>query len=162
MKFLVFQVVPIASYLFRRYNWEQSGSVLCTPSHQVFIHIDKSSPDASFLLAEQSQFSLYDRCSNISIIFVALCWTHASVYSGESSNTAGAPDLSSQVLSRWQVPPSLTSSALPCAAQDAVGLCCQGALLDHVKLGVHQDPKGCFCCFPAGQPGYNDIIAPKG
>ncbi|KAK4830703.1 hypothetical protein QYF61_012872 [Mycteria americana] len=53
----VFQFVPIASCPVTGHHQIQPGSVFSTPSLQVFIYIDKMSPQPSLLQAQQSQLS---------------------------------------------------------------------------------------------------------
>lgn len=104
--------------------WEEPGSVFFIPSHQVFIHLGKIPLNKS----------------------VALHWTHSSMFKPVS--LWGAQDQTQQswcvspVLSGGDHPPWPVSNALP----DAVGLfCCKDALLAHVQLVLHWDPKVFLC-----------------
>lgn len=47
--------VSITSCSVPGYHWEESGSLFFIPSHQMFIHTDKISPEPSFCQAKQSQ-----------------------------------------------------------------------------------------------------------
>lgn len=53
----VLQTVSITSCSVPGHHWEESGSLFCIPSHQMFIHTDKISPEPSFCQAKQSQLA---------------------------------------------------------------------------------------------------------
>ena len=69
----VFQFVPIAFGPVTGHQWKEPGSVLFSPSLQVFIYIDDISPEPSLLQPECSQISLHFFIGKMVLtIFVAL------------------------------------------------------------------------------------------
>lgn len=57
MAHTVLHNVSIASGPVIGYHWKKPGSIIFSPSFQVFVHIDKITPKASFLQVEQPQVS---------------------------------------------------------------------------------------------------------
>ena len=133
MEFPAFQCVPTASRPVTGHHWEEPGSIFFTPSHQVFIHIDKIPLSLLFSrLSCPSSLSLSscERCSS-ALIFVALHWTcsgksmsllywgaqhwtqHTSCVSPVLSRGAGSPPSTCWPRSAWCSPggwwPSLPS-----------------------------------------------------
>lgn len=73
--------MSIASWLVTEHCQEESGSIF-PHSHQLFIYIDKVSPEHSHFQADQSQLSepcpLLQMLQSL-IISVALCWVYSSM-----------------------------------------------------------------------------------
>lgn len=70
--------MPITSSPVTRQHWEEPDSVFFTPSHQVFILMDKVSKHLFFSrlsILNSLNPCLYDRCSSPLVISVGCCWT---------------------------------------------------------------------------------------
>lgn len=135
MKYSIFEFVPIASFPFTGYQWEEPGSILYSLSHQLFIHIDKiplvhlSSP--SFL-----SLSWHNRCSIPWILwpfdgFIPVCQLlFAQGYSElDTTLQLGVTSAEGQLFLSWPAADAPTKA----------WLCCESPLLAHGHLGICQD-----------------------
>ena len=146
MALLAFWCVPSTSCPVTAHHWEGFG-FLFTPSHQVFINIDKIFPSLLFsrLNTHRSlRLSLYKRCSS------PFCGPSLeSLWQVHVFLLLVSPRLHTQVDSpvlRHYLPQPAGSTP-PNATQDGVAgpLCCKGTLLAHILLHVHHDPQILLC-----------------
>lgn len=154
MKFSVFYFLPFAACLFCGYSSFQAGSVLFP---QILINICKI-PCAFLLQAEFLTliFSLYDRCSDPFIIFMASHCTLVALWSlalGSLKLDIITSDVSNHCWWEWE--DHLLQIVGNAHKQGITVFCYEGTLLAHDQLAGHQGPAGPLQgCLPSGWPLY--------
>lgn len=136
--FLYFELCPLPLILLLSANWEQPGSILLFPPHQVFIHLDKIPSDLvlSRLNPPSSRELLQSHHCLCGPLLDSLQSAHVFLALGPGTGYSTRVGLTSE--GKDQLPPTV-GKASPSRAQDAVGL-----------------PNPCaeyFCCHPVKSDG---------
>lgn len=118
-------------------------------SHQVFIHIDKI-PLGDLCMLNSLSCSSVSPYESFSIIFMAFCWIHSSVFMTLLSWRELELDITLQMHPHqcWVEKNCLfwlADNSLSNAVQDTINFLCQQGTLTCVQAGVHQDPRILFC-----------------